>query len=68
MKASITVEVQPVIDVEPRCSGVRRDGSRCRRKLAMLVARPWHIQCPRCGYENERPVDERLERQLGHLC
>jgi phage FluMu protein Com len=33
------------IDLEPRCHG-------CGKLLAMMVARPWTIRCPRCKADN----------------
>jgi phage FluMu protein Com len=38
-----------ITDTRPRCY-------RCRRVLAELVTRPWHIKCERCGEGNLRPV------------
>jgi phage FluMu protein Com len=37
---------EPRVDTEPRCHS-------CGRKLAMLLARPWRINCPRCKKTNE---------------
>jgi hypothetical protein len=50
----VTREIEPtsddrreaiLADVEPRCS-------RCNKKLAELVARPWTITCVRCKSTN----------------
>lgn len=37
----------PVIDRSPRCW-------RCDKALAVFLARPWQIDCPRCKAPNKR--------------
>lgn len=43
----MTVDIRqlPAIDAKPRCW-------RCKRVLAVSVARPWEIQCGRCKAKN----------------
>jgi hypothetical protein len=36
-----------VTDQRPRCW-------RCNRELAVLLTRPWHLDCPRCHAPNKR--------------
>lgn len=40
-----------LVDAHPRCHG-------CGKLLALAVARPWAIQCPRCKADNTHPAEE----------
>ena len=52
-----------VLDREPRCS-------RCHKKLAEYLARPWLIICVRCkapnGYRGESPEGATLDPAAQH--
>lgn len=46
MAVAETKPVKEANDLGPRCIG-------CNRMLAVVLARPWVIDCPRCGMRNQ---------------
>lgn len=53
------VPITPKVDSEIRCRGKRtwedehgQHFRSCAKLLAVYVARPWKIQCPRCKHVN----------------
>lgn len=45
-----------VTDRAVRCSHTRENGEPCNRLLALIVSRPWRIQCPRCKSINQAGI------------
>lgn len=45
-----------VTDRAVRCMHVKPDGSSCNKLLALIVTRPWRIQCPRCKAINQAGI------------
>lgn len=45
-----------ITDRAVRCTFTRADGNACNRLLALIVSRPWRIQCPRCKAINQAGI------------
>ena len=45
-----------ITDRGVRCVGNRPTGEACNRLLALIVSRPWRIQCSRCKAINQAGI------------
>lgn len=47
-----------VVDRDVRCSGIAKNGQRCRKLLLEFATRPYRVRCPRCKTVNEAFPEE----------
>lgn len=48
-----------ITDRAVRCTFTRADGNACNKLLALIVSRPWRIQCARCKAINQAGISLR---------